>query len=164
MKRFLPPALLLAILVLVPLQASAQGWRYTEYRDPMTDDDESFITGFSTSGDELAVGVKCISSVPRITLVHDWMGGDLGQRVLVEMRFDREKALSPKRWPLYASREISVAPVGDQPLIMMKLQSADRLLIRVTDPVNGRSRMAEFSLSGFTAAYNRLSCSKNYGW
>lgn len=152
-------SVVLLALLLTPSLTNGQEWLFERSVDPMTDVDQSFIFASAQPGgdNELALGVKCLSSEPRLILMHGYMGGNRAGQVLVELRIDGGDVIT-QRWGLADSKRGSFAPRSEQASTIARFKAGSTVVVRVTDPLDGERKVDTFTLSGFTSLYDQLPC------
>jgi len=164
MKRLL---LSFAILLVRPGPVMTQvpgGWTYSSKKDEMTDEVRFLISSNSRPvyGDrsDLIIGMiawRCTASNGRevFVLLNKYFGGNSDDQVLVETRFDSAQPDS-SWWNLSANKHGAFMPSEDIPSFTNRVERSRRLLVRVTDPLDGEAITYSFNLLGFTAVYRRL--------
>jgi TonB family protein len=171
MKRLL---LSFAILLVrpAPVMAQVQGaWTYNSTKDEMTDEVRFFISNNSSPvyGDrgDLIIGMiawRCSATNGReVFIIFDnYFGGNSDDQVLVETRFDSAQPDSAW-WSLSANKQGAFMPSEYIPSFTNRVARSRRLLLRVTDPLDGEAITYSFSLLGFPAVYRRLepNCTKD---
>lgn len=164
MNRLLFSAVFL-VVVPVPGVTQTQGaWKYDSTKDEMTDEVRFHISANSrptSSGrGDLITGImvwRCSPADDRAVFImlDKYFGGNSDDQVLVETRFD-SAVLDSAWWNLSVSkRGVFMAREGIS-TFTDRVKRSRRLLVRVTDPLDGDAVTYSFSLVGFTTAYRRL--------
>lgn len=157
---------LLALCVALPSAASAQeSVRYGSARffpalDELTDEDRSYVLvpGEHNEDTDLTLGWKCEEDGMVLMVITGYMGGDSNNRVVVRYRFDSEEPSPEERWRLYAGDRRAHAPAGRMAELTRRAREAERVVIRVTDPLDGEVKTNTFPLNGVSRALDRLTC------
>jgi TonB family protein len=89
-------------------------------------------------------------------LLGTYFGGNSDDQVLVEYRFDSKPASEGVWWNQSTSNRGAFMPSEDVPSFTEHVKRSNRLIIRVTDPLDSETVTYTFSLQGFTAAYRRI--------
>jgi TonB family protein len=156
-----------AILIVGPVPGVTQtqgAWRYDSTKDEMTDEVRFHISTNSrpTSGGRgaLITGTivwRCNPADDRAVFIilDEYFGGNSDDQVLVETRFD-STPLDSAWWDLSVHKSGVFMPAEDISRFTERVKRSGRLLVRVTDPLDGDALTYSFSLVGFPAAYRRL--------
>jgi hypothetical protein len=102
---------------------------------------------------ELSLTILCESGERVLRIYHPWVTGS-SSIVDVDLRFDKEKALTVQGFPHGEYKSITVK------LLEIESLSNHQTLIAVYPDVTGALYGAEFSLKGFAAAYAKVKCPK----
>jgi hypothetical protein len=153
--------LALALLTLGATAADGQ-WQVVRHVDPLTDADRSFTyqTGALIQGraaPQGALSVNCLEDGPEVSVALGGVMGGSNGRVITVLRFDQAPPLPAEAWILQARNDAATAIRGSRQLIE-RMKAARTVVIKVTDPLDGEERIWRYSLIGFSAAFNRLSC------
>jgi hypothetical protein len=130
-------------------------------KDELTDENRSYILvpGERNEETDLTLGWKCegVGFVLMVTL-GGYMGGDRNDRVVVRYRFDDGEASPEARWRLFAGNTRTHAPMEQVAELTLLARDADRVVIRVTDPLDGEVKTNTFHLDGVSRALDQLTC------
>jgi TonB family protein len=158
----------------VPGVTQAQGaWKYDSTKDEMTDEVRFLISTnarpfYGDRGDLIIgmIGWRCSATNGReVLMVMDkYFGGNSYNQVLVETRFDSARS-DTGWWNLSANKQGAFMPTEDISAFTNRVGRGRRLLVRVTDPLDGEAITYSFDLVGFTTVYRRLepNCPKDQG-
>lgn len=136
-------------------------WEYKEGRDPFTDEVRAMASPPSDMYEHdapLVIGIKCEYDGLNILINHKYLGGDRDDDIQVQMRVDDNERYGPRYWRLEADHRHAWMPLSDVPNLVEEMRNGIRLLIRVTDPLDGESITQAVSLRGFSAALKKLPC------
>jgi hypothetical protein len=86
------------------------------------------------------------------------MGGNRDDKVVVRYRFADDAPSQDELWTQSTDGRNAFAPVSERPGITARARTANRVVVRVTDPLDGEVKTETFPLNGFTRAVERLSC------
>jgi len=155
------------ILAARPISTAAQvkgGWTYDSTKDEMTDEVRFLIStnsrpiyndrGGLTIG---MIGWRCSAITGReVLIVMDrYFGGNVDNQVIVETRLDSARSDSGW-WSLSANKQGAFMPTEDISNFTSHVETSRRLLVRVTDPLDGEAITYFFNVVGFGSAYRRL--------
>lgn len=156
-----------AVLIVGPVPGVKQtqgAWKYDSTRDEMTDEVRFHIStnsrATSSGRGDLITGTivwRCNPADDRAVFIilDAYFGGNSDDQVLVETRFD-SAVLDSAWWNLSVSKRGVFMPREDISRFTDRVKRSRRLLVRVTDPLDGEAVTYSFSLVGFTNAYRRL--------
>lgn len=138
-------------------------WTYTVEVDPIDDSDRSLAMTLSpepSGGEYGSLAFKCL--VDGLNVMIGWgsyFGGDSDDDVLVVYRFDSEPASSQQYWHLFpGSNEMAWMPMDLVPQFIADAGQHRKVVVRVTDPLDGETKTHTYSLDGAAAMIDRLSC------
>jgi len=165
---------LMVVMALVPsVSAEAQdgmqkfGDLYTmEERDPMTDVRSMVVIATATDaaqnrGKRPAVMWSCSASnwsqgpMP-VLMLDGYMGGSDGH-VRVQYRFDNRPAEAPQSWALFSGNR-SAMHLDHWKDLHQGALSANRMVLTVTDLMDGEVRTSIIPLGGLRALLGRMTC------
>ena len=160
---FISVAVLIGIHSLGAAQAPG-GWIFDSTKDEMTDELRFYVSSdsrpTSTSDDDEVTGTiawRCSATEGRelFLLLDKYFGGNSDDEVFVETRFDSEPPDSAW-WNLSRNKRGAFMPTEGISRFTNRVERGRRLLIRVTDPLDGETVTYSFALTGFSTAYRRF--------
>lgn len=138
-------------------------WIYTASVDPIDDSDRSSamtISAEPSGGDYGSLSFKCMAD--GLNVVIGWgsyFGGDSDDDVLVVHRFDSKPASPRRYWHMFPnSNELAWMPMGLVPQFLTNARQSRKVVIRVSDPLDGETKTHTYSLNGAAAMMDRLAC------
>jgi hypothetical protein len=128
--------------------------------DEMTDEDRSFIftEGDASGSRDLALLWQCMEDGVHLALRTGYMGGNRDDQVIVRYRFDTDPASEDALWNQSSDSRGAFAPDDLVAELTARARTAQRVVIRITDPLDGEVKTRTFPLNGFTRAIDRLPC------
>ena len=127
-------------------------WVYVERKDKFDDTDTSFIyTASEAGGQSLAV----MRMADGINIVYNWgsvMAGDSDKDVSVRYRVQGQKARETEYWRLLVGHKAAYARMDRVQGMFKEFGAGVGVSFRVTDPMDGEVKDAEFSFDGFAEA------------
>jgi hypothetical protein len=143
-----------------PAPVTYGAFSFYRLADEMTDDDRSFI---SSDGDEsgardLALLWQCMEDGLHLAINTGFMGGNRDDEVIVRYRFDSDPASADALWNQSSDSRGAFAPDELVAELTARARTAQRVVIRVTDPLDGEVKTKTFPLNGFSRAVDRLPC------
>lgn len=161
MLRFTTVALILAALLpaTVAAQAPIGDFYFTEDADAFSDEDRSHIfTGDIEGGNEF-LGFKCMSDGLNVVLgLGRYYGGDQDDDILVRWRIDDNKPSDRNYWRLFQDHTAAWLRMNRVPEFVREAREGRRVVFRFTDPLDGETHDAQFSLRGLARALAHLPC------
>jgi hypothetical protein len=136
---------------------------YVHSLDPMTDADRSTIMnlGEDTSSRSLSLGWRCMSDGLNILVLTGHMGGDRSDRVVVQYRLDSSPASESQRWQQSSNSQAAFAPMNQVSQLTQAMMNSKKVVVRVSDPLDGETKTNTFSLSGLSEALRKLPCASD---
>ena len=172
MKNILKLAIAITVATATTALASKETerfgqWSYFERRDAFDDTNRSYIVVPSSTGSGYLT-VRIMSD--GVNIVYGWgsyMGGDRDDDVIVRYRIKGQPASKPEYWRLLQGNRAAYIRMNRVKAVIAEFVAAERkktastekagVVFRVTDPLDGETKDADFSLDGFTEAWRRLS-------
>jgi hypothetical protein len=100
-----------------------------------------------------AMGWKCMADGLNVIIVFDtYFGGDSDDDIFVRYRIDQSPASSTQYWRLLQGNESAYMPMKQVSSFTAAAKQGRKLVVRVTDPLDGETYEDEFSLNGLAAA------------
>ncbi len=163
MKHLLLVVTILAVRSVPATAQTNRGWTYDSTKDEMTDEVHFLIStnsqpAYNNRGSLIIgmIGWRCAVTGREVVVVMDrYVGGNIDNQVLVETRFDSARSDSGW-WSLSANKKGAFVPTQDISNFTNRVEASRRLLVRVTDPLDGEAVTYSFNLVGFGSAYRRL--------
>jgi hypothetical protein len=135
---------------------------YTEDTDPFTGKDNSAVIVQSDEGDIQGVGWKCFSTGVTIIFAHGYKGGNRQDKVSVLYKFDDNPPSSEKYYDLGSNSQHTFVSTPDVADFTRQALSSQKLIVRITDPLDGERSDASFSLTGLSTELIKLSCAGSF--
>jgi hypothetical protein len=127
--------------------------------DEFTGEDNSFVSVVPNSQSaEFSLGWKCFYDGLNTLLSHSYLGGNNDDEVVVLTKFDDEQPSAENFYDLAADHEITYFDMADVPKFVDSAISADRVSIRLIDPLDGETMTESFGLKGLDVELRKLSC------
>ena len=165
MNRLLFSVVFLIVVVPIPGVTQTQGaWKHDSTKDDMTDEVQFYISATSRPtlddrGNPLTgtIAWRCGPERDRevFIILDKYFAGNDDDQVLVETRFDSMRSDSAW-WDLSRDKSGVFIPTENISAFTDRIKRSTRLLVRVTDPLDGEAITYSFNLVGFTTAYHRL--------
>jgi hypothetical protein len=156
MRNLLTHGLVLALSLCA--SAASSEIIYTENKDEFSGEDNSHVSVTPDSGDTIFLGWKCLSDGLNVVLLHDFLGGDSDEEVLVIYKFDDTEASQEKYFSLGTSNKVTFFDMEVVPIFTKQALESQKVILRVTDPSDGERKKATFLLSGLSVEMAKLSC------
>ncbi|HEU4881944.1 MAG TPA: hypothetical protein VFT45_06860, partial [Longimicrobium sp.] len=137
-----------------PAPVSVGAFDFYRRADEFTDDDRSFIVaeGEDQGMRDLALVWQCDEHGLNFAVATGFMGGDRDNKVVVRYRFDDDPPSQDELWTQSTEGRHAFAPARERPGITARARTANRVVFRVTDPLDGEVKTETFPLNGFTRA------------
>lgn len=167
MTRFMAPVLVLAALVagtpaelLAQATSSAGDFTIVRRQDPLDDANRSFTVtpALDPVGDrEPVFGWHCMADGLNVVVNFDtYFGGDDDDEIQVRFRFDDSDPSDDTWWPLLQGNKSAYLPMDLVEAFTDRARRSDRLVVRVTDPLDGESYTDTFRLNGLANALKAI--------
>ncbi len=137
---------------------------YVSSTDPFDDADRSLIATIEIDAEEYVddtafLAWRCMSDGLNVVYgFNSYMGGDEEDRVLVRYRIDDDQPTEFESWGLMQGNDAAWIPMHWVSQFTAQAMAANKVVFRVTDPLDGETLTHEFSLAGLSQAIGRLSC------
>ncbi len=157
-------AALLLLSAACMVQAQSHGdFTYSANVDPFTDEDRSFVSTASNTGDgrDASLAWMCMEDGLNVVYHHGkYLGGDEDDEVLVRYRIDSGTPYGPQYWGMLQGHEGTWMPMSEISAFTRQARVGGTVIFEVVDPLDGERLRDSFSLAGLGQAVARLGCAR----
>jgi hypothetical protein len=143
-------------ITLIPALASSQvSYEYAE--DEFTGEDNSSVQIVGPTA-EFTLAWKCLADGLNVILAHEPLGGDSDNEVIVRTKIDDNEPSDPNYYLLYSGGAITIFDMDDAASFTADAIAADKVMIRIIDPLDNEKLTDAFSTNGLENALSKLLC------